>query len=218
MADLATDLFKTHGAYGEEDRATFRPRLRSATLLEQRRLSSQPEFTYFVPFLPLAICPAIPDVASEYCLAYGKDVDLVHWKVDRQLIPSLIKVEIDTSNVFGIAGLDGPQFIKFANGIILQDEGTQSIYRLWTKPVRLIEPSVSLSRPAEKILADQFTLHVFCVQSAKSAWHVAPKTPPVDLAVVRSDKQGDAGLTAVANKFWRRGRKTDILEVYPGRH
>lgn len=222
MADLAevlrrgaadAEFAKNYGAYGESERATFRPKLRKATMLECRRLSSQPEYTYYVPFLPLAVCPAVPDVAAEYCLAYGKDLELVHWKIDRPLIPSLGKVSIDTSNVFGIAGSDGPKFINFANGILLQDEGQQLIYRMWTQAVDLIEPSVTLSRPAERILADQFRLHVFCLQSEKAAWYVRPAVPPVELEVVRSN-QGDIGLAEVGRRFWRRGRRTDIIQKF----
>ena len=188
----------------------MKPRLRVATTVERRRLSQQ-NFTYFVPFLPLAVCPQMPDVVAEYCQSAQRDIDIVHWSLDRQLVPSLLKRDIGTAVVFGIAGQDGPDFINFANGIVLQDEGTRSIFRIYTEQHKLIEPTVSLARPLEKILADSFTIHSMNVQSPEYDWYLVPSSPPVDFMVAKKACREQV-LWKVSQRFWKRGCRTQILD------
>lgn len=204
--------FLQPGVYGESERATFRPSMRPATYLEQRRLSQQPEFVYFLPFLPLAICPDLPDVLGEYCQACEKSIQFVHWRLDQQLIPSLWKREIDTANIFGIEREVGLEVLNFARGVILQDEKTKSVFRLLVQSVNIIEPGVSAARPAEKILADRLTLYSFCVQSGDAMWRLQLAKPPTHCLVVKDVKGGDPALWSVMRRFWTRGVSTKILD------
>lgn len=201
--------FKQPGVYGESERARMRPRLRVATVLEHRRLSEQ-GFTYFIPFLPLAVCPDMPDVLSEYCQAYGRDVEVVHWKIDRPLVPSLIRRGIDTAMVFGVRAPDGPELINFANGIILQDEATRLIFRLYTTLHRLIEPGVSMARPSEKILADRFNVYALNVESPESVWYLKESPVPVDFLVAKAERK-EKELWQLGSRFWKRGVRTKII-------
>ena len=199
----------TGGVYGETERSTYRPRLRPATALEQRRLSRQ-SFMYFMPFLPLAVCPEMPDVLQEFCSAHGRDLDVVHWKIDRQLVPRLAARQIDTGVLFGIRSDVGGEVINFANGVILQDQGKRLAYRLVTASHQLIEPGVSLARPAEKILADRLTVQVLNVQSVDSGWELVLNDPPVDFRVVKLIRR-DVYLCQIVKAFWSRGLRTRIL-------
>ena len=199
----------TEGVYGETERATYQARMRPATLLEQRRLSAQ-QFVYFLPFLPLAVCPDMPDVVREFCADQQRDVELVHWKLDVQLVPKLINRGIDTSVIFGMRPEDGLAMLNFANGIILPDEANQEAYRIMTESCKLIEPGVSLARPAEKILADQVTIHVLNVQSSQAGWRLVANEPPVDFRVVKLI-QRDVYLCQIVRAFWTRGLRTRIL-------
>lgn len=196
--------FKPEGVYGETERASHRPQMRKPTALERRRLSSQPEFTFFAPFIPMLVCPDAPDVLAEYCLASGKPITFVHWRLDQQLFPRMYDAGIDTANLFGVEGEDGKELINFAQGVIIQSEGESLAYRLLVQKVPLLEPGVSMAAPAEKLLTDVFDVHVFCVQTPNEAWYSVPAEPPTHLQLVRNLKQGDEGLWTVMNRFWKR--------------
>lgn len=211
MADLDGGWFKQPGVYGTTERVKDAPRVRRATAMENRRLSKQPEFTFFLPYLPLAICPSIPDVAAEFCDAYGRSIELVFWKLDYPLMPSLAKREIDTAGIFGVAGEDGKLLMNFAQGIVLQDEGARLIYRLIVDRYRLLEPGVSLARPMEKLLAEHLDIHVIGVQSPTSLWTAVPHGPSKQLSIHRNDNGGDPALWKLMKRFWRRGTGTLII-------
>lgn len=198
------------GLYGEAERASFKPKARVASVLETRRLSDLP-YQFFLPYLPLAVCPAMPDALAEFCQAQQCSVDLVHWQLDQLLVPSLIKRQIQTNTIFGIEDERAHAFFNFANGIILQDEARQEVYRLIVDKHRMLEPGVSLAQPAEKILANQLDIHVLGVQSPSCMWTLVPAKPATHFLVQKHTKGGDKRLWQIAKRFWRRGNRTQIL-------
>jgi hypothetical protein len=212
MADKKDVWFVPEGVYGEGERADFHPSIRKPTVLEQRRLSQQPEFVYFVPYLPLAACADAPDVAAEYCLAKQTDVRFVCWEVDSPLFPKLSAVGIDTRYIFGVEKKVGDDLLDFASGIILQDEGQKLVFRLVVQKLKILEPGVSLARPQEKILADLFEVNIFCVQTADALLHAEVAEPPTRFKIKYNKKGGDPGLCQVAKNFWTRESGTRILD------
>lgn len=192
--DLSNPALNQHqyGIYDEVDRAKFGIKLIPATSVQHRRLSAQPEFSYYLPFLPLAICPDAPDVMAEYVEALQIWIDVTHWKIDHQIVPALIKRDIDTANIFGLPNEKAWEFYNFANGVIVQDTKTSAVYRILVYPQRIIEPSVSMARPAEKILANAVTVHVFAVQTVESLYWLTPdKKNPKQLVVVKQPKRDE---------------------------
>lgn len=204
------EWFKQPGVQDQGEVSPLRAKLRPATHLESRRLSAQ-AFTYFLPYLPLALCPSLPDPMSEYAYSLNKDIDVVHWDVDKLLMPSLSKRGIDTNKVFGVELQFGWDFLNFANGFVIQDEAQKLIYRVYTQTFSLLEPSVSCSVPMEKLLGNQFQVSVLCLQSPEASWSVIPATPPTHFLVKKNTSGGDKNLWVLAKRFWRRGSGTSIL-------
>lgn len=204
---------KSEGVYGQDERAQFKPRMRKATSLERADLSRLEGYMFFVPFIPLAVCPECPDVVAEYCQAANVSLDVVHWTLDKQLMPSMLKLGIDTGHLFAVVGEHGPRLINFTNGIILQDEGKKLIWRLFVDEQQLIPPYVSLSQPAEKLIKKMIKVNIFACQSYERLYTARTSDNKTYFHVLRSDKHGDPALWQMAKRFWKRGSgKASILE------
>lgn len=193
---------KPAGVYGETDTAPHGVELVPATSLQHRRLSAQPEFVYYLPYLPMALCQSAPDVIAEYAYATNKHIRITHWELDQLLVPGLMKRQIQTNHIFGIAASEAVAFFNFANGIIIQDPVSQAFFRIFVDASTMIEPSVSLAQPAEKILANQVLVYSFAVQTAEALYRLRtdPKNPK-SFQVVRVN-QKDRQLWAMMMRFW----------------
>ena len=178
------------GVYGEVDRAGFGVELVPAKTSQHRRLSMQSEFVYYLPFLPLAICPDAPDVMAEYVQTMDIWIKVTHWSIDHQLVPSLIKREINTANIFGLPVQHAWGFFNFANGIIIRDTKSNAVYRILVQPQPIIEPAVSMARPAEKLLANRVVVHTFAVQTTDHLYSLLPDTKnPKQFRVVQQPRR-----------------------------
>ena len=200
---MAKDLFIQPGVYGEETPAPHGVKLRAAHAFELRRLSQQSQYTFFLPYIPMAICPSLPDPVAEYAYAGNRQVEVVYWPVEHQLVPSMAKKEIRTDRVFGILNPDGVNFLNFARGIVLEDVKTGYVARILINQHQLIEPAVSMSQSMERILASQFTCYSLSVQLPdKLIMLRRDEANPSKFRVVQDLSGGDRRLWHLARKIW----------------
>jgi len=201
---IRNDLtFKNPGFYGEAEKAPHGVRTRPAVALELRRLSKQPEYTFFLPFLPLAICPNLPEPVAEYAAANNRQVEIVQWNLNNQLVPALLKRNVRTDRVFGILNPDGQHFLNFAQGMLLEDVKTKFIARLVIERHWLVEPQVSTSQSLDSILASQFPCYSLSIQFPDKLVTLRRDTNPTVFRVIQDINQGDKKLWTVARNLWR---------------
>lgn len=194
--------FHQPGVYAEDTVAPHGVRTRPARGLELRRLSQQTNYVFFLPYIPLAVIPELADPVCEYAYAFNREVELVYWNVEQQLIPSLAKRNITTNKVFGLAREDGIAFLDFARGIIVEDIRKQQIARIVIQAHRLIEPQVSTAQSAEKILASQFVCYSLSVQLPDCLVTLSGAADLCSFRVIRDNDRGDPKLWQLARKIW----------------
>ncbi len=197
------DLFIPPGVYGEDTEAPHGVKVRPAGAFELRRLSQQPQFTFFLPYLPLALCPSLPEPVKEYAYANNRQIEVTYWPLEYHLIPSLGKRDIRTDRIFGILNPDGVEFLNFARGIVVEDVKTGYIARLLVQRHTLIEPSISMAQSMERILASQFTCYSLSVQLPDRLVMLQRDEKNLStLRVVQDMKGGDPKLWVLARKLW----------------
>lgn len=124
---------------------------RKATSLEQRgvdRLTD--EFMFFVPYIPLVVCPQAPDVVAEYCDKNNTNIELVGFDFERQLVPQLRSV-IPTHCVFAIRNEEGQKFFNFAKGVIVDDPIERKYCRIVLNKVKLFSPNARTGSSQERL-------------------------------------------------------------------
>jgi len=191
------------GVYGETTVSPYRVRIRKATLLESRRLSSQ-SFVYYVPYIPLRFLPQLPDPLSEYCFDKNTDLEVVYWELDYQLCPSLATGDLSTSVVFGIRPDVADDVFNFVNGIVLEDQATRTVVRMLLDKIKIIEPTISRSQSMEKLLANQLELVVFGLQIPNARYALRPDGEFKQLQVAKLP-EGDISLKHLLHRYWTRG-------------
>lgn len=195
------DGLKPVGVYGEDVRAPVGVRVRDATALEHRRLSAQPEFIFFLPYIPLVVCPEMPDPVAEYACSQNIELTLVRWSLDYQLVPKLSNPDLSTANIFGLERRVGLAMLNFANGFLLEDQKRKLVLRLFVGSVDMIEPSVSVARPSEKLLAMTLKVYYFGVQTPSCSIGLAASQRDKTCRVIQ-DRNGDPGLWRAMAVFW----------------
>lgn len=194
---------KPRGVYDQTERATQSVRLDRPTAIESRNLGSQTdEFLFFVPYVPLLVAPGLPDIAKEYATAKNVDIRLVYWELDYQLVPSFAKRGIRTDRVFGLDRKTGLDLINFSLGCVLQDQKTGTLAKINCSLASIIEPTISSSKPAEKLLANQLQIYCMGVQFPAERYDLQVCKNRKELQLVRTDNQ-DFELWQMMNRFWR---------------
>lgn len=191
------------GIYGETVVSPYRVKIRNATLFESRRLSSQ-EFIYYVPYIQMRLVPGWPDPLSEYCFAKQRDIEIVAWELDYELAPKLASSDLTTARIFGIRPEIAMDVFNFVNGLILEDAKTNAVIRSIVEHCQIIEPTISRSKPMEKLLADKLQLVYFGIQTPKSTYRLVADKEYKTL-VVQKSQVGDPGLLRLMHHYWTRG-------------
>lgn len=200
--DLTPDKFsKPEGVYGQDVVAPAGVRLRAASPMESRKLAGRDDYIFFLPFLPLALCPHLPDPVAEYAQHANISLDLVYWPLDYHLVPKMASKDIRTDRVFGIPREHAWAFLNFAAGMLLEDRKTGLVSRLVIDRIRIIEPTQPSSSSAEKLMASLVDVRVFGVQTPTTLYRLQRAKNP-KLLVVTREASGDAALWKVMNKFW----------------
>ena len=191
------------GIYGETTVSPYGVRLRPAGLFERRRLAQQP-YVYYVPYVPLVMVPQVPDPLAEFCFAKQKDVDVVHWDLDYELCPKLSHADLVTDKLFGVPRSQAADIFNFANGMILEDQKSKTIIRLVVEATTILEPTISRSRPIDKLLANKLSVVYFGIQTPRSMFRLVPDQQLKTLRV-RKTAEGDRGLSTLMSRFWLKG-------------
>jgi len=207
---LEGKLHIERGVYGEDTRSTYGIRVRPATAMEARRLSSQPEWVFFLPYVPLSICPDLPDPAAEFAYARNVQMEVVAWDVDYELVPKLSTADRSTAKIFGILRPQGVEFLNFARGLVLQDAGSKLATRVVIDRVQIVEPTLSRASSRERLLATKLEIFVLGVQSASALFTLVPDEQLKHLRVVRQSQMGDPGLWKVMHQFWSGDRRVKL--------
>lgn len=191
------------GVYDETVKSTYGVKVRPASAMEKIRLSAQPEYVYFLPYIPLALCPDLPDPAAEFVYARNIQMEVVCWDLDYELVPSLTTSDRTTAKIFGILKPLGLEFINFASGFILEDVNSRLAVRTVIESARIIEPTISRSSSREKLLSTTLDLFVIGIQSPSATFTLLPDRQLKHLRMVRQADRGDVALWKVMNQFWK---------------
>lgn len=151
--------------------------IRKATDLETRCISSlADQFMFFVPYVPLLVCPNAPDVAAEYCDKNNTNLKLVSWNFERPLVPQMAKAGIDTSTVFGVEVSQAESFFNFCKGIIVDDPDSKAYFRVLFNRAVVFSPGNTSGASAEVLMSKTIDLKCFAMTSADTTYYLA-QTP-----------------------------------------
>lgn len=157
--------------------------VRKATELETRCVSSlADQFMFFVPYVPLLVCPNAPDVTAEYCDKNNTNLDLVAWNFGRPLVPQMSKAGIDTSTVYGVAASQAASFFNFCKGVIVDDPDSKTYFRVLFNRAVVMSPGNTSGASAETLLSKTVELKCFAMTSANTTYYLSqPKSYFYDL-------------------------------------
>jgi hypothetical protein len=157
----------------EGDRTNERVSGRRATDLEHRGICGMKnDFMFFIPYVPLVVCPAAPDVIAEFCDKNNVNIELVHWDFDRQLVPQLTKAGISTQFVFGLPKSQALQFFNFAKGVIVNDCEQRKYFRILLTAGSLLPRSQISGSTSEVLNHSAIPVVSFAIQTATQVFYL----------------------------------------------
>jgi hypothetical protein len=189
------------GIFEDGDRVRDRVRLRPASTLERCGFVSSPAYRYYLPYVPLVVCPDVPDVVAEFCNDRNLDLDIVYWKFDKQIIPQFSQAGIDTSMIFGIEQRIADEVFNYLRGTVVQDPTQREFFRLRLESVRLAPGCVSMACSAEKIIQSMVDLLVVSVQTKESYYFCQVADSPDRLQFCKKHDP-DRELNRLMRDFW----------------
>lgn len=196
------DLWFNPGLYDEVERVNDKVRVRKSSTLEFNSMHVLDKFIYFIPYVPLLVCPDAPDFVAEYCGEHNTDVDLIQFDGNYQLLPNFVKANIDTSAIFAMDKMVGLSVLNLARGIIVQDEKQKLFFRFRVQKLRIVPPNIRMSQSAEKIVESMIDLYSISVQSHEAYYFCSVDTPPNKLLFCRRNEK-DTELTKMMDLFWK---------------
>ncbi|GIW89709.1 MAG: hypothetical protein KatS3mg109_0141 [Pirellulaceae bacterium] len=163
--------------------------------MESRSLADQYQeghFVYFLPYLPMAMWPTMPNPVAEYAEDRQREIEIVFWQTNIQLIPSLLESRgMDTSRIFGIEAKIAEDFFDFVNGIFADFRPNGPLFKLHVGVVQMIEPPLESGENRSRLVYSlglrRLPMRVFCVDSDAAFYGLSPNKLGSHLLVSRSD-------------------------------
>lgn len=159
------------------ERTKERVTARKASSIEHTMMRDMGKyFKFFLPYVPLTVCPGAPDMLAEYCDKNNVDVELTFWDLDRQLVPQLASAGVcDTSRVFGIRHEHADKVFNFSRSVIVDDEEQKQYFRILLSQSMLLPSGVSLVQSAEKIRSSLLPIILLGVQTQDTWFYLQSK-------------------------------------------
>lgn len=186
---------KPTGVYGHTVRSTYSPKIRSASHGESISLAKQMDqgYSYFLPYLPMAMLPGLPSLVAEYAENRKQDVTIIRWQLKNQLVPKLFETkDMDTSQLFGLSENVGPDFYDFVNGVVYDGRPVVPPAHLVIGRTEIAEPLLedrTNAKAASQL--DRLQVHVMAVNTVDALYSLVPDPTGTFYRVAKDPTGGD---------------------------
>ncbi len=182
--------FKKPGIYGYGDVATQRVVFRRASALEVGSMHCLgDQYAFFVPYIPMVVCPSIPDFIAEYANANNTDIDIIEFPGTQQLMPQLTAAKMNTSSLLAVRCHDQEALFNFAKSVVLEQAKERMAYRLLWDLVHILAPGTSLAMPMEKLRTRLIKVYVLAVQTTSTYYFGKMNADAKTIAFCRQDRK-----------------------------